>query len=252
MDKKGDDEERRAQSNQAFNFTMMTLHINNQYAKKRGIEKHLLLANRIVMHQEQVDMVAGDFYGAAWRRRSGNEQRRDSTFEEASLSPGCQFHVALQHCGGPCGVLREWPDVCGVIKPTGSETEWRIRMHGAFDIPHETLGIKNIDKSCLHEIWIHLLHVNARLVDRASRDGQYRRSFVGKRNSPHDHWAFLAQSKEHQVPLIQQLQRLLVKLGPLESKSRVPRQSLNSQRVLVELGILGPEQMATVPPLQQP
>ena len=40
-------------------------------------------------------------------------------------------------------------------------------------------------------------------------------------------------------------------LGLLESQSRVPRQSLNSQRVLVELGLLGPEQMATGPPLQQ-
>ena len=29
-----------------------------------------------------------------------------------------------------------------------------------------------------HQVWIHLLHVNARLVDRVSRDGQYRRPFV--------------------------------------------------------------------------
>ena len=35
------------------------------------------------MDQEQVDMVAGDFNVAAWRRRSGDEQRRDSTIEEA-------------------------------------------------------------------------------------------------------------------------------------------------------------------------
>ena len=64
-------------------FTMMSLHINNQYAKKRGIAKKMLLTVRTVMHQEQVDMVAGDFNGAAWRRRSGNEQRHDSTIEEA-------------------------------------------------------------------------------------------------------------------------------------------------------------------------
>ena len=47
-------------------FTMMSLHINNHYAKKRGIAKHLLLAVHTVMHQEQVDMVAGDFNGDAW------------------------------------------------------------------------------------------------------------------------------------------------------------------------------------------
>ena len=52
---------------------MMSLHINSQYAKKRGFGKNLLLAVRTVMLQERVDMVAGDFNGAAWRRQSGNE-----------------------------------------------------------------------------------------------------------------------------------------------------------------------------------
>ena len=37
----------------------------------------------------------------------------------------------------------------------------------------------------------------------------------------------------------------------LESQSRVPRESLNSQSALMELGLVGPEQMATGPPLQQ-
>ena len=74
---------RRVPRNGKSHFTMMSLHNNNQNAKKRGIAKNLLLAVRTIMHQEQVDMVAGDFNGAAWRRRSGNEQRRDSTDEEA-------------------------------------------------------------------------------------------------------------------------------------------------------------------------
>ena len=46
---------------------MMSLHINNQHAKKRGIGKNLLLAVRTVMFQEQVDMVAGGFNGVSWR-----------------------------------------------------------------------------------------------------------------------------------------------------------------------------------------
>ena len=47
--------------NSKSHFTMMSLHIiNNQYAKKRGIAENLLLAVRTAMHQEQVDMVAGD------------------------------------------------------------------------------------------------------------------------------------------------------------------------------------------------
>ena len=70
---------------------------------------------------------------------------------------------------------------------TWFRTERHIRMHGAFEIPHETLGIKHTDQSCHHEVWIHLLHVNARFVDRASRDGQYRRPIVKKMHSPCDH-----------------------------------------------------------------
>ena len=47
---------------------MMSLHINNHFAKKRGIGQNLLLAVRTMMLQEQIDVVAGDFNGAAWRR----------------------------------------------------------------------------------------------------------------------------------------------------------------------------------------
>ena len=64
-------------------FTMMSCHFNNNYAKTRGIAKNVLFAVRTVMHQEQVDMVAGDFNGAAWRRKCGKDQRRNSTIEEA-------------------------------------------------------------------------------------------------------------------------------------------------------------------------
>ena len=89
---------------------------------------------------------------------------------------------------GPRGVPGEWADMSGFIRPPGSETEWHIRMHGAFEIPHGRLGIKVTDQSCHHEVWIHPLHViNARLIDRTSRDGKYRRPSVRKRNSPYDH-----------------------------------------------------------------
>ena len=55
------------------------------------------------------------------------------------------------------------------------------------------------------------------------------------------------------VPALQQLQKLLVKLSLLESKSRVPRLDPKSQCPLVKMGLLGPEQMAgAVPASQQP
>ena len=46
-------------------------------------------------------------------------------------------------------------------------------MHGAFRIPFDMLGIRHSDQSCPHEVWVHLLHVNARLVDRISRDDKF-------------------------------------------------------------------------------
>ena len=52
-------------------FTMMSLHINNHFA-------------RDVMLQEHVDMVAGDFNGAAWRRQSDSDPPPISMIEEAS------------------------------------------------------------------------------------------------------------------------------------------------------------------------
>ena len=44
----------------------------------------------------------------------------------------------------------------------------------------------------------------------------------------------------HPVPMLRQSQCLLVKLSLLVSQSRVPRRSLNSQRVQVKLDLLGP------------
>ena len=53
-------------------FTVMSLHISDIYAKKRGIGKKLILTIRAVMLDEKVDLVAGDFNGAAWRRDDSN------------------------------------------------------------------------------------------------------------------------------------------------------------------------------------
>ena len=66
-------------------FTAMSIHINNQFAKKRGIGKKLLLTIRAVMLKEHVDLVAGDFNGSAWRRSCGNSQKPTSIIEEAFI-----------------------------------------------------------------------------------------------------------------------------------------------------------------------
>ena len=90
----------------------MSLHINKQHAKKHGIAKNMLFAVRTVMHREQVDMVAGDCNGAAWRRQSGDDQRRDSTNEEAFANTNLPIPHGPTPLWGLGGVPGEWADVC--------------------------------------------------------------------------------------------------------------------------------------------
>ena len=60
---------RAAVSGQKF-FTVLSLQISNIYAKKKGIAKKLIQTLRAIMISQEVDLVAGDFNGTAWRCRS--------------------------------------------------------------------------------------------------------------------------------------------------------------------------------------
>ena len=73
--------------------------------------------------------------------------------------------------------------MCVGLKPTGSENEWQVRMHGAFAIPYDTLG--------------HFLHVNTRLVDRVSPEDKHRLPILRKRNSLCDHSKERRQDREY-------------------------------------------------------
>ena len=97
---------------------MMSLHSNNNYAKKRGIANNVLFAVRTAMQQEQVDMVAGDFNGAASRRKRDEDQRRDSTIEEAFANTNLPIPNSPTPLWGPGGVSNEWSDVCGFNQAT--------------------------------------------------------------------------------------------------------------------------------------
>ena len=100
-----------------------------------------------MMMQEHVDMVAGDTNGAAWRRPSGRDPRPISIIEEAFVNTPTPLWK-------PGGVPGEWSDVCGFLTPPppGSETDWQVRVHGAFTIPYGTLGLKEKDRSYHHEV----------------------------------------------------------------------------------------------------
>ena len=68
-----------AASGQKF-FSVLSLRVSNIYAKKKGIAKNLILTLRAIMISQEVDLVAGDFNGTAWRCRSGDNI---STIDEA-------------------------------------------------------------------------------------------------------------------------------------------------------------------------
>ena len=134
------------------------------------------------MHQEQVDMVAGDFNGAAWRRRSGNEQRRNSTIERAFANTILPIPHGPTALWGPGGVPGEWP-MCG-----GSSSHPVSKLSGIFACTvRSKLIMKFLESNLPTRVattrygFISCMSTHACLVDRASRDGQYRRPAIRKR-----------------------------------------------------------------------
>ena len=112
-----------------------------------SVAKKLSLAVRTVMRQEQVDMIAGDINGAAWRRQSGSDQRRNSTIEGA---------FELTNSAGPTTIVgTRWFQGNGPMC-VGSSSHLVSKLSGIF--------------ACMvrSKFLFHLLHVSARLVNRTS------------------------------------------------------------------------------------
>ena len=69
---------------------------------------------------------------------------------------------------GPTPLWRpggEWSDMCGFLKPLGSDTEWQVRVR--LYHPRQHAGSQVKGSKLPPQVWVHLSHVNARLVDRA-------------------------------------------------------------------------------------
>ena len=127
-------------------FTVLSLHICNVYAKKRGIGKKLTLTIRAVMLDENVDLVAGDFNGSAWRCSNRNNI---STIEEAFCrlrhADASRPHtrVGTRTDSGQLG-WRLWVPL-NLLNPIGTG---KYGFTVPFSIPHEALGIRPTDQSC--------------------------------------------------------------------------------------------------------
>ena len=144
---------RRQPLNDQKTFTVLSLHINDVYAEKRGIGKKLILTIRAVMLGENVDLVAGDFNGAAWRRDNSNNF---SIIEEAFADCALPMPPGSTPLWRPGSIPGNWADVCGFLEPPESDRQWKVRLHGALSIHRDVLGLRPSDESCHHETWLHL------------------------------------------------------------------------------------------------
>ena len=115
------------------------------------------------MISQEVDLVAGDFNGTAWRCRSRDNL---STIDEAFADCALPTPPGPTPLWGPGSIPNNWADVCGFLKPPGSQRFWKVSKHGAFSIPWKALDLRRNDQSCHHETWIHLhfVDLNKQLV----------------------------------------------------------------------------------------
>ena len=163
---------RRAASSGQTAFTVLLLHIKNVYAKKRGIAKRIIQAVRPLLTYQDIDFIAGDFSGTAWRCRSRDNL---STIDEAFSDCALPTPPGLTPLWRPGSIPNNWADVCG-FKPPGSQRFWKVNKHGAFSIPRQALGLRPNDQSCHHETWLHLHFVdwNSKWNHQAHSNGNIR------------------------------------------------------------------------------
>ena len=118
------------------------------YAKKKGVAKKIIQTIRAIMISQDIDLVAGDFNGTAWRCRSkDNLSTIDEVFSDSAL-PTLPGPTPL---GGPVSIPNNWADVCGFRKPPGSQRFWRVNKRGAFSVTRKALGLRPNDQSCLNK-----------------------------------------------------------------------------------------------------
>ena len=108
-------------------FTVMSLHISKIYTKKRSIAKKFILTIRAIMIDQQIDLVAGDFIGTAWRYRSRDNLSTILT-NHLRIVP-CLRHRAPHHCGDLDPFLTDFfvhddcflRELVGVPNPVGDD-----------------------------------------------------------------------------------------------------------------------------------
>ena len=165
---------RQPRNGQKF-FTVMSLHINSNYAKKRGIGKKLLLTIRAALLETSTELLGADQMVTAVNPPVLSKKRLPTQIY--------QCHLAPHRCGAQVQYQVNGLTYVVFIKPPDSCEKWKVRLHGAFTIPHETLGLRAKDQSCHHEVWLHLDFVDNQHAH-ASRGKQEQRVLL-ERSCPY-------------------------------------------------------------------
>ena len=125
---------RAAVSCQKF-VTVLSLLISNICAKKKGIAKKIIQTLRAMMMSQEVDLVAGDFNGTAWRCRSRDNL---STIDEAFSDCALPTPPGPTPLWGPGSIPNNWADVCGILKPRASQRFWKVKSAWCILHPSES------------------------------------------------------------------------------------------------------------------
>ena len=83
---------RRAAASGQKVITVLPLQISNIYAKRKGIAKNIIQTLRAIRISQDIDLVAGDFNGTAWRCRS-----RDNISTIDEVFSDCFAYAAGPH-----------------------------------------------------------------------------------------------------------------------------------------------------------
>ena len=120
-------------------FTVLSLHISNISVKEKGIAKKIIQTIRAIMISQDVDLVAGDFNGTAWRCCSrDNLSTIDEVFSDCALPKP----LGPPPLWGPGSIPNNWADVCGFLMLPGFQRFWIVNKHGASKLP-PSIGIPN-------------------------------------------------------------------------------------------------------------
>ena len=105
--------------------------------RKKGFAKKIIQTIPAIFISQDIDLDAGDFNGTAWHCRSrDNLSTIDEVFSDCAL-PTPPGPTPLWR---PGSVPNNWADVCGFLKPPGSQRFWKVNKHGAFSILRQALG----------------------------------------------------------------------------------------------------------------